>query len=89
MDDQQILDELLALLEGGGVVIRRDELGGSGGGICEIRGKITFFVDMQAATGEMAAMAAEAVAETLNTEDVYIRPEIRRLIESKQSLQGE
>jgi len=81
MDDQQILEELLDLLEGAGVAIRRDELGGNGGGICEIRGKVTFFVDTQATLGEMAALAAAAVAETLDTEDVYIRPEIRELVE--------
>lgn len=81
MDDQQILEELLALLEGGNVTIRRDELGGSGGGLCEIRGKATFFVDTQTTPGEMAALTAETVAKTVDTEDVYIRPEIRELIE--------
>ena len=85
MDEQRIVDELLALLEGNGVAIRREPLGGDGGGLCTIKGQATFFVDTQAAAGDVAARCAEAVPKVLDIESVYIRPEVRRLIENHNS----
>jgi len=85
MNEQQILEQLIALLAGEGVTIRRDELGGSGGGLCTIQGKPTFFIDTQATSGETAAVAADAVAKTVHIEDVYIRPEIREFIENHEN----
>ena len=82
MDEQRILDELLALLEGQGVVIRNEPLGGTGGGLCTVRGSSIFFVDTEANSAETAARCAEAVGKLLDPEMVYIRPEVRRFIEN-------
>ena len=81
MDEQKILDELLALLEANGVGIRSEPLGGGGGGLCTIKGRRTFFVDPQAPASDVAARCAEAVPKVLDIEGVYIRPEVRQLIE--------
>ncbi|MDI6447895.1 hypothetical protein [Anaerobaca lacustris] len=81
MNEQRILDELVALLTGGGVVIRAEPLGGAGGGLCSVRGQHVFFLDTQAGSGESAALCAEAVAKVLDIESIYIRPEVRRFIE--------
>ena len=81
MDDQRIVDELLALLEANGVGIRSEPLGGGGGGLCTIKGRRTFFVDTQAPAGDVAARCAEAVPKVLDIESVYMRPEVRQLIE--------
>ena len=43
MNQQQILDELLALLEDNGVELRSEPMGGGGGGLCTIKGKKIFF----------------------------------------------
>ncbi len=83
MNEQRILDELLALLEGGGVTIRSEPLGGAGGGLCIVRGEKVFFLDTQAGSGESAARCAEAVGKVLDIENIYIRPEVRRLIEEQ------
>lgn len=82
MNEQRILEELLALLEGAQITIRSEPLGGSGGGLCTIKGEQMFFVDTQATSGESAAVCAEAVAKVVDIESIYIRPEIREFIEN-------
>jgi hypothetical protein len=82
MNDQNILDELLALLESNGVAIRNEPLGGSGGGLCIIKGQRIFFVDTQAASAVSAAMCAEAVSKVVDVEQIYIKPQIRQFIEN-------
>jgi hypothetical protein len=81
MNKQRILEELLALLEANGVAIRNEPLGGTGGGLCTVKGDRIFFVDTQATSAEMAATCADAVAKVVDIETIYIRPEIREFIE--------
>jgi hypothetical protein len=82
MNEQNILDELLALLEANGVTIRNEPLGGSGGGLCIIKGQRIFFVDTQASSVVSAAMCAEAVPKVVDVEQIYIKPQIRQYIEN-------
>ena len=82
MNEQRILEELLGLLEANNVAIRREPLGGSGGGLCTVKGEAIFFVDTQAPSAEVAALCAEAVAKVLDIEKVYVKPEVRQFIES-------
>jgi hypothetical protein len=81
MNEQNILDELLALLEANGVTIRNEPLGGSGGGLCSIKGETIFFVDTQASSVVSAAMCAEAVSKVVDVEQIYVKPQVRRFIE--------
>jgi hypothetical protein len=81
MDSAAILDELLALLEAQNVVIRRDAIGGSGGGLCNIKGKNIFFFDTDATTAETAAKCAEALVKITDVEKLYIKPQVRELVE--------
>ena len=82
MDEQRILDELLTLLEAHRVTIRREPLGGRGGGLATMKGQSIFFVDTEAASAEVASLCAEAVARLLDIETIYLRPEVRQFIES-------
>ena len=82
MNEQSILDELLALLEANGVTIRNEPLGGSGGGLCTIKGDPIFFVDTQASSIVSAAICAEALPKVVDVEQVYIKPLIRQFIEN-------
>ena len=82
MDEQRILDELLTLLEAHRVKIRREPLGGRGGGLVTMKGQSIFFVDTEAASAEVASLCAEAVAKLLDIETIYLRPEVRQFIES-------
>lgn len=82
MNDKRILEELLALLEANGVTIRNEPLGGSGGGLCTIKGQRFFFADTQAPSAEVAALCAEAVLKVMNIEKIYIKPQVRQFIEN-------
>lgn len=81
MNEQNILEELLAVLEANGVKVRTEPLGGNGGGLCFIKGEKFFFVDTQAAAAESAAICAQAVSELVDTDSIYLKPQIREFIE--------
>ena len=89
MNEQAILEELLALLEANKVTIRREPLGGSGGGLCTIKEEKIFFVDTQMPSSEMAEVCAEIVPKVVDIGAIYIRPEIRRFIEEHSDLEDE
>ena len=82
MNEQMISQELLALLEANGVAIRNEPLGGSGGGLCTIKGQHIFFVDTEAPSVVVAAMCAEAVPKVVDIEQIYIKPQVRQFIET-------
>ena len=81
MNQQRILEDLIALLEANGVHVRSEPLGG-GGGLCTVKGEKIFFLDTQSPSAEVAALCADAVCKIVDIEAVYIRPEIRQFIES-------
>jgi len=83
MNEQRILEELLGLLETKGVTLRREPLGGSGGGLCTIKNEEIFFVDTQAQSADVAALCAEAVSKIVDIEKVYIKPEVRQFVENQ------
>jgi hypothetical protein len=80
MDDSLILEELLTVLEQNGVSIRRDQMGGAGGGLCKISGKQTCFVDIDADSSQNAEICARAVEKVVDIENVYLRPAVREFI---------
>ena len=82
MNEQRILEEILAMLEANSVNIRREPLGGNGGGLCAMKGRQIFFVDTQAPSAVVAAMCAQAVPKVVDIEQVYIKSEVRQFIES-------
>lgn len=81
MDDQQILDELVSILETSGIQVRDEPLGGSGGGLCKLRGRQVFFLDTQASSVECASACAQAVERAVDIEQLYIKPQVRQFIE--------
>ncbi len=83
MNEQRVLDELLALLEANHVAIRREPLGGRGGGLASVKGGHIFFVDTEATCVEVATLCAEAVTKLMDIETIYLRPEIRQFIEGR------
>jgi hypothetical protein len=81
MEQQAILDELLALLENNNVVTRTEPLGGRGGGLCKLKDKEIFFVDSDASPPDMAAICAQALTRLCQIEEIYIKPQVRDFIE--------
>ncbi|MDD5458185.1 MAG: hypothetical protein PHF37_02165 [Phycisphaerae bacterium] len=82
MNDSEILEELLGLLEENGIEVRRESLGGQGGGFCVIKGQKLFFADTNADSVDVAALCAGAIAQNVDTESIYLRPEVREFIEN-------
>jgi hypothetical protein len=83
MNEQRILQELLAVLEANGVKVRNEPLGGRGGGLVTVKGETIFFVDTEATSAEVAALCAEAIARLLDIETIYLRPDVRQFIENQ------
>ena len=81
MNNQVILDQLLELLQAQGIQIRTEPLGGSGGGLCRLRSEDVFFVDTDAPAGEVAELCAQAVGRLVDIDSIYIRPQLRQLVE--------
>ena len=82
MDQQQVLDDLLELLTTQQVEVRREPMGGSGGGLCHIKDKPVFFLDTQATQLDTTQQCAEAIKCLMDIENIYLRPQVRQVLES-------
>ncbi len=87
MDEKAVVEYLLLLLEKNNIAIRTEALGGRGGGVCKLRDRTVVFVDSDALTADTAAMCAQAVNDLVETEKVYIIPQVRDFLE-KHTLTG-
>ncbi len=83
MEDSEILQELLSLLESNGIAIRAEHIAGGGGGLCSVKHERIFFVDKDISVGESIEIAAKAVRQLVDIEAVYLRPQIRAVIEEE------
>ena len=80
MNEQGILEELLALLEANDVTIRSEPLGGSGGGLCTIKDERIFFLDTEAPSIVTAAICAQSLPKVVDIEQIFIKPQVRQFI---------
>ncbi|MCH8252785.1 MAG: hypothetical protein IID36_10075 [Planctomycetes bacterium] len=64
-----------------GVRIRRERLGGSGGGLCVIREESVFFLDLDADPQTQLDSCIEALASIPEAASVYMPPVIRESID--------
>ncbi len=87
MDEKAVVEYLLLLLEQNNVAIRTEALGGRGGGVCKLDSRTVVFVDSEASAADTAAMCAHAVNELVDTEKMYIVPQVRDFLE-KHTLTG-
>lgn len=83
MVESEILQELLALLEANGVVVRAEHLAGGGGGLCSMKDRRVFFLDKDVSDADSVAVAAKAIGQVVDIEGVYLRPQIRTIIEEQ------
>lgn len=82
MEHQAILEELLDLLAGRNVAIRRESMGGGGGGLCEYKDKKVFFLDCQSGSYESAVQAARAVLRVIeDLEAIFVKPAVRDFLD--------
>jgi len=82
MDATTQLDTIVRLLEQLGVEVRQERLGGSGGGLCRIRGKQVVFVDLDADAVTRLDQSVVALASVPESATVYISPELRERMDN-------
>jgi hypothetical protein len=88
MDNKSILDDLFDVLEKHNVKIRKDSLGGGSSGLCKIKGEHVFFADMDSSSYEIAVSCAKALAQVVDIESIYIKPQVRSFIEQNAVTSG-
>jgi len=81
MDLQEKLDTLLNLADELGLAVRREPLGGDGGGLCVLRGRRVLFVDTGADLETRFEKTLEAMAGLAELDQRYLPPELREDID--------
>ncbi|MFQ6048755.1 MAG: hypothetical protein ACE5K7_05265 [Phycisphaerae bacterium] len=81
MDLQERLEALLAVAERLGIQVRREPLGGQGGGLCTLRGRKILFVDSEADAETRYETALSALGPLEAVHNHYLRPELREDLE--------
>jgi len=88
MDLSLRLDTLLNLAEDLGIEVRAEPMGGSGGGICRLRGQRVLFVDTDADLATRYDRTLIAMATLSDLDDKFIIPEIRADIDRQRQNKG-
>ena len=81
MEEQVILEQLLAILEENGITVRTEPIGDLPAGFCKIRGKKVFFVDKNAQAADVAPVCAREVHKIVDIQNIYLKPQIREFLE--------
>ena len=81
MDVRAALEAGHGLLERLGIEVRREHLGGAGGGFCTLRGKRVLFVDLDADAASQWDVCRRALAELPERDRVFIPPQLREAID--------
>lgn len=85
MDLETRLESLLTLAEELGLTVRREPLGGDGGGYCVLRNQRILFVDVTAELETRYERTLTALAPLPELDGRFIRPEIREDIERQRA----
>src|SRR5262245_13719701 len=75
------LDALIEAAEAIGLTVRREPLGGSGGGLCMLKGRRVLFVDTLADAETRYERVLAALAPLRELDATYLRPDVREEIE--------
>ena len=81
MDETAQLNILIALADSLGIEVRHAALGGAGGGLCTVRGRVVLFVDTDADTITRVEHAARGLARFPGIETIFVRPDVRELLD--------
>jgi hypothetical protein len=81
MDLANRLESLLTLAEEIDLDVRAEPMGGEGGGLCRLKGKLILFVDTSADLATRYDRTVAAMANLPEINDRYVVPEVRQDIE--------
>ena len=80
MDTLAQLDRVVELFERLDIDVRREHLGGNGGGLCQVPGKRMVFSDLDADHVTQLAQSVRALASLPELATIHVAPSIRELI---------
>ena len=72
---------MLGLARRLGIAVRHAHLGGSGGGLAQVRGARQLFIDLDAHPIDQLEQTARALADISDVDALFIRPDVRQLLE--------
>ncbi len=81
MNDQQMIQELEAILEALGIRVRHETLEGFAGGLCTVNGRCCLFLDAATQPADLVRVCAGAVRQKADLDAIYLKPEVRRYLE--------
>ena len=85
MDEAAQFDEVLKLCDRLSIDVRREHLGGEGGGLCTVRGQRLLFVDLDADIGTQLAASIRAVSAIPEIQSVYLPQVLRELLDQAET----
>lgn len=80
-DTAEKLEAIVNLAAQMGIEIRREPLGGEGGGLCKLRGRQVLFIDTLADTTTRYERSVAAIAALGEIDQHFVRPDVREDIE--------
>ena len=81
MGPAQLIDAIVELAERLDIEVRQQPLGGGGGGLCRLRGKLIMFIDTEADSQQMLWRLCRDLSRELDLQNVYMLPQLREAIE--------
>jgi hypothetical protein len=88
MESGDRIEALLELAERIGLTVRREPLGGEGGGFCLLKGRRVLFVDTLADEQTRWDKTLQALASLPDLDRQYIRPDLREALEKARPQSG-
>jgi len=81
MGMESAFDEMIDLARRVGLRVRHVHLGGNGGGLARIKGAGQLFIDLDAHPLDQLEQTARALACVSEVDVVFVRPDVRELLE--------
>lgn len=82
------LDVTLDVLERMHVELREEHLGGSGGGLCKLRGRQVLFIDLDADVVTRLDQGLQALADLPESDAHFLPPNLRDRVDSLRAARG-
>ncbi len=84
MDAETRLNAAFEVFKRLGIVVQREHLGGTGGGLCVVRGTRRVFLDLDSDLATQLEVVAAALRAVPELETVYVPPVLRELIDQRE-----